>query len=840
MKECRKFFFQSGQPGSLRMGLLTAAIGIMLSWANTGWSAAFDLVREGKPAAVIIIPEKAFNVVERAAEELQYYVKEASGATLEIIRENVKTQNGLGSLYLGPCQATGQAGIAPDKLSRNGFIIKTVGTDLFIVGHDMEGPWFAHDYIESGTLLGVYNFLDRQMGIRWLWPGKLGELIPKAATISVGVLDQTTAMPLLSSRFHPSFRANVRGWSGEAMRKQFEDDETLWEHHHYFSWYTPLRSDHSFEDYWDRFHESHPDFFNMLPDGTRRPDPYHVCKGAAGYVAMCVSNPELWQQIIEDWKANRTPANPHIHIGENDTNGSCCCPRCLSWDVPDPELQIPWEQRLEYAKKSFAAGEGKWNTYLGSMSDRYAKFYMAVLNLARQIDPDVLVQGFAYANYKNPPLQAKLDDHIVIHFVGPLMYPWTAEKVQAFKNDWTGWANTGARMILRPNFMLDGHNMPIYFAHKYADLISFCYQHGMLGTEFDSNIGQYSTQGPNMYVMARMHFAIDKPLDEILDEYYSAFGSAEPAVRQYFALWQRVSDAVTDEDCKKAEGHGLGVEIGGWNKFFWVAGQIFTPQLLAQGREILSQAAQDAKEEPLSLARVEYLQKGLKNAELTIATQQAFEQYQNDKNEVKFAQAVQTLDDYRVSVESENIGNMAYLTWAEDGSWGRSLLKFLGKPGEKLPDTWKFSWDPKKQGQDNQWFAEKFDDSSWSPIGIDSAWEDQPIGKQWEKEHGSGYNGLAWYRNTFTVAPSDKPRKIILGFGAVDEACKIWLNGQFILDRPFPYKGDGESWQQPFEIDITAQVRDNQPNILAVCVEDNTGAGGIWRPVKLIMTEAAK
>ena len=44
---------------------------------------------------------------------------------------------------------------------------------------------------ETGTLLAVYNFLDCQMGVRWLWPGKLGEVVPKVSTIRIGNLDQT-------------------------------------------------------------------------------------------------------------------------------------------------------------------------------------------------------------------------------------------------------------------------------------------------------------------------------------------------------------------------------------------------------------------------------------------------------------------------------------------------------------------------------------------------------------------------------------------------------------------------------------------------------------------------
>ena len=72
----------------------------------------------------------------------------------------------------------------------------------------------------------------------------------------------------------------------------------------------------------------------------------------------------------------------------------------------------------------------------------------------------------------------------------------------------------------------------------------------------------------------------------------------------------------------------------------------------------------------------------------------------------------------------------------------------------------------------------------------------------------------------------------------MDEACKIWINGQLVLDRPFPYKGNTNSWREAFEVDITKCVRFEQPNVLAVRVEDNSGGGGIWRPVKLLILDA--
>lgn len=64
-------------------------------------------------------------------------------------------------------------------------------------------------------------------------------------------------------------------------------------------------------------------------------------------------------------------------------------------------------------------------------------------------------------------------------------------------------------------------------------------------------------------------------------------------------------------------------------------------------------------------------------------------------------------------------------------------------------------------------------------------------------------------------------------FGAVDEACQVWVNGKKLLDRPFPHRGNSNLWREAFAVDFTCVARFDRPNVIAVRVEDRTGAGGI-------------
>ena len=105
-------------------------------------------------------------------------------------------------------------------------------------------------------------------------------------------------------------------------------------------------------------------------------------------------------------------------------------------------------------------------------------------------------------------------------------------------------------------------------------------------------------------------------------------------------------------------------------------------------------------------------------------------------------------------------------------------------------------------------------------------------GRQWKQDHeNEDYNGPAWYRTRFEVAQDKVKSRVQLVFGAVDEACTVWVNGQELLERPYPYLGNTNSWQEAFEVDITAVVRYDRRNTVVVRVTDHGGVGGICCPV---------
>ena len=804
---------------------------------------ALDIVLDGKGLVPIVVPDDATPVVQAAAKELAHHIELASGVALKIVPEQDAPGKGKG-IYVGPTAAAAELGLLVSDDEPNVFVIKLIGDRLFLLGDDSDGQpfWILHNNrTRVGTLFAVYEFLEQHLDARWIWPGATGEIVPRRETIQVARWDQVGRPAMVHTRWRDGPGGGAEGWADPAERSRFINDQARWLRRHRFALGRNLDVRHSFAYYWDKYGAEHPEYFNQLPDGSRRPDPLHW-GGSPRLVAMCVSNPDLQRQVVERFAAK--PVNPgrlYVDASENDTPGRCLCEKCLAWDVPDPASDVPFEQRVEASRKAFAAGDKAWAKSLGSLTDRYCRFWLAVQEEARKRDPNAIVLFHGYANYVRPPLVAKMNRQMLNSFVPGFLFPWTDESVAKARQDWLGWAKAGCSMMLRPNYLDCGHNLPIFYARRFGEEFNFAWTHGMMSTDYDALPGQYATQGLNHYVVARLNHSPGTPVHRVFEEFYAAFGPAAPAVREYFAFWEKLSAGITPEQLDAAaKPHGLkGNGSALYADFYMLAPTFFTPEVLAEAGALLSQAEAAVAAMPLCTKRVEVLRQGLANVALTLATQRAYEDYRRDGKLPPFAKALDALDSYRAAMEPLRVVNMNWLYKWELRHWDRTLVRLMGEaPGERLPDPWQFAWDPDGVGEKQGWHKSEFDDSAWSKIGTEGTWEDQGVGKAWAAAHdGQAYDGLAWYRTRFQVKAGDAGKRISLLFGAVDEACIVWLNGQRLLDREFPYRGNRDSWQEAFEVDISQAVKAGSANTLAVRVQDDAGAGGIWKPVWLLVAE---
>lgn len=130
----------------------------------------------------------------------------------------------------------------------------------------------------------------------------------------------------------------------------------------------------------------------------------------------------------------------------------------------------------------------------------------------------------------------------------------------------------------------------------------------------------------------------------------------------------------------------------------------------------------------------------------------------------------------------------------------------LAIPSASIPlfEEWCFSIDKAQVGEQQGWSNPNFDDSSWAIVSVPHTWNVMP-------EY-SDYEGLAWYRRTFTGPPASRNAHLRLRFEAVFYLARVWLNGQYL--------GQHEGGYTPFEFDVTSIIKPGKENVIAVQVDN--------------------
>ncbi len=682
------------------------------------WTAAaagsVELVRAGEPVAAIVVPEGVLPAVRLAADELQHHVRKATGAELPILVEGRADLDRWGhAVYLGDTRAAREAGIDAAAMGRFEGVVRAQPKALILAGRDEAGDVIGSALIGAvnvscGTLFAVYDFLETDLGVRWLWPGDLGEVVPERADIAISEVSRETGPVLEQAVFRMGWRSPKNVLWRSSFAPQFYDAQRLWLCRQRYAFKTYLGYQHSFQGYWDRYGTSKPEFFNQLPDGTRRPLPpkgfwkqlerenpqfyaafadgidqplpdYPIDSYQAVNVTLCVSNPDLHRHIVDQYRDRFDPAAGRLEPGnllvlcDNDSPGLCTGEACRAWDAPDPRFdEHPYwlgkhvpevTDRFPFLR---AGDSGEANRPSPSLSDRYARFYLAVQEEAEKYLPGATVFGYAYANYSEPPRQVKLNERVIISFVGWPKFPFNADRLAAARAQWDAWRAAGVRMVLRPNSTHSGHNLPISFGRALGAELQHAARNGLIGTDFDALTGQWGTQGPSLYTLARLQIEPERPIDDILGEYYDAFGGAASQVRAYFDHWDAVSAAVTsDEYARYLE---LRPGAGGSERWLWIADLVFTRSVMERGRALLDDAVAASQGDPVAQARVDFLVKGYTNARMTLDVlrlHNEFKASETKANRERFERAQDRLRAYRDSIERDHIADMGYLYYLE-------------------------------------------------------------------------------------------------------------------------------------------------------------------------------
>jgi hypothetical protein len=223
-------------------------------------------------------------------------------------------------------------------------------------------------------------------------------------------------------------------------------------------------------------------------------------------------------------------------------------------------------------------------------------------------------------------------------------------------------------MYYRPNWFLDGYSMPLVYMHQFADAFQHYARNGMVGTDFDTLQGQWAAQGPNLYLLARLQTRPTAPVDDLLDEYYRAFGPAAETVKAYWTYWEdyAVKNSPRAADAIRSRSDG---RFRRYAKYAQVADELYPASCFGPAKTILEQALKQVSGSDAARyrKRVTFLRDGLRYAEQCSATAAVVNDPKTSLSQKRAA--IARLVKVRRSLEHTNVANMDRGAIIETDSW---------------------------------------------------------------------------------------------------------------------------------------------------------------------------
>ena len=143
------------------------------------------LAQGGATDYVIVTGANPIPAEQTAARELAEYLKKVTGAEFRTVAESATEPKPAKAIHLGWTAFAAGQGIDCAKLRVEESVIKTVGDNLVIAGGR-----------PRGTLYGVYDFLEKELGVYWL--DRDTEVVPKRPTLALAAIDRRAIPPVVS------------------------------------------------------------------------------------------------------------------------------------------------------------------------------------------------------------------------------------------------------------------------------------------------------------------------------------------------------------------------------------------------------------------------------------------------------------------------------------------------------------------------------------------------------------------------------------------------------------------------------------------------------------------
>ena len=361
----------------------------------------------------VVVEASAPRTVRFAACEMTNFLSRVFGKDVPIVAAPTAERV---PIVLGDCARTRAAGLRPDRLPRDGFEVKASAGCVFIAGHDdPDIDMFARcrynggnsQRFERATLFGVYDFLERYAGVRFYFPGELGEIVPRARKLEVPD-GAYSSRPHFTARLYSHFDSSLGAWYEDLPEKEWRRATNLeiyrlrMETRH-----IPCCHGQRQAELTRRFAKDHPEWFRLEsvgPGKTARRTGYKP--DIPDYNSQMCHTSGYWEELYQDAKSYlsgepasiRKPCMGFVGTGKNrrqdwvwswncaygeyfdvmpaDGMFKCQCQDCQAAyaKAKDPEKQwaceLIWGKTAEMGRRLIADGVGGYLTQMAYGSYR--------------------------------------------------------------------------------------------------------------------------------------------------------------------------------------------------------------------------------------------------------------------------------------------------------------------------------------------------------------------------------------------------------------------------------------------------------------------------------------
>ena len=490
--------------------------------------AELEIVKEGVSVYQVVIAPQALSVVKAAADDLISYLNKSTGAKLRLSQSG--EISGKPSIVVGDCVASRNAGIDVNKISAEGFVIKTIGRDLYIVGRDTAGDsnsdhWYSAP--QAGTWSGVSTFLQKYLDVRWFMPGDEGEYVLETRNLTLGDINISDA-PKMDYR-----RMSYLSWEGMSQKRT--DETKRWKRRNLNGWSVRWRAWHIWLSRMptQKYFKQHPEWFAEV-NGNR-------LEYAPHGVQLCTTNPGALDELAQDILNDKIYLDATFSLSPNDGGNHCECEKCRALDM-----------------ESLSNGHPV-------LTDRYVTYCNEVARRVLENDPTKTFAFYAYSYYSNPPLRTKLNHKVrVMHVLNGINILYYSPKIREMyvSQKLIPWKNAVGELYFytHPSGM---GNIALPSFHKEAIKYLFVdlKRVGITGISMNNSAG-FDASGLDNYLYEKMAWNPGADIDVIyrdaLDKCYG--NDASPYVNEYF-------DVVGGAVAKFADVMAIDMALGSGKRF---------------------------------------------------------------------------------------------------------------------------------------------------------------------------------------------------------------------------------------------------------------------------------